>query len=188
MKKGKRKYAKCPSCKANVHKTEMKIAISEMEKVEKLQCNNYKELRIDTYNSFINSNFDWACDICLEDSKAIKANPSLQSYSWNPSYAYYDSCIKCENCNSDFTFSKQEKKYWFESLKFWIDSIPLHCMNCRKELRQLKLENALLSDILKKNKIDIGLEELEKVIEIYTKWEKEERAKYYKSILRKRTT
>ncbi len=188
MKRGKRKYAKCPSCKAEVHKTEMKVAISEMEKTERLQYNHYKDLKIDTYNSFIDSNFDWACDVCLEDAKVIKANPSIQNYSWNPHYAYYDSQLKCKNCNSDFIFGKEEKKYWFESLKFWIDSVPIHCVNCRREIRQLKLENTMLSDILKKEETDISLDELNTVIEIYKNWEKEERVKYYQAILRKRTT
>lgn len=186
MKKGKKKYAKCPSCKAEIHKTAMKVAISEMEKTERLQYNHYKDLKIDIYNSFIDSNFDWACDICLEDAKAIKANPSLQNYSWNPNCAYYDSQLKCRSCNSDFKFGKEEKKYWFEGLKFWIDSVPVHCVNCRREIRQLKLENTMLSDILKKEATDISSNELETVIEIYTKWEKEEQAKYYQAILRKR--
>ena len=44
----------------------------------------------------------------------------------------------------------------------------------------------MLSDILKKEATDISSNELETVIEIYTKWEKEEQAKYYQAILRKR--
>lgn len=177
MKRSKNKYAKCPSCKAEIHKTEIKMAISEMEKTDRLQYNHY--------NNFIDSNFDWACDVCLDNKKAIRANPRLQNYSWNPNYAYYDSQFQCRNCNSDFIFSKEEKKYWFESLKFWIDSIPIHCIDCRKEIRQLKLENKMLSDILEKEETDISSDELNTVIEIYTKWAKKEKVKYYQAILRK---
>lgn len=186
MKISKKKYAKCPSCKAEVDKTEMKTVISEMEKVDKIQYNYYKKLKVDTYYSFVDSNFDWACDICLNDKKAIKANPILQNYAWNPHYAYYDSQCKCKNCNADFIFSKEEKKHWFESLKFWIYSVPIHCINCRMEIRQLKLENKILSTILKKEESNISSEELDKVIKIYSKWKKEKRVKYYQAILRKR--
>lgn len=186
MKRNKKKYPKCPCCNQAKHKTEIKIAISEMEKIDELQYKHHKELKINTYASFIDSDFEWACDECLESKKAIKGNPGLQNYCWNPNYAHYDSQLMCRNCNTEFTFSKEEKKYWLEGLKFWIDSTPVNCVNCRKEIRKLKAENKTLSEILKKEESEISVSELEKVVEIYTKWEKDNRTKYYQSILRKR--
>ena len=186
LKWNKMKYAKCPACKTEKHKTEMKVAISDMEKLEKAEYKNYKKLKINTFDSFIESDFSWACDFCLKSKKAIKANPSLQNYSWNPNYAYYDTEKICRTCNDKFTFSKEEKKYWYEGLKFRLDSEPVNCFNCRKEVRKYKIENNFLSETLKKNEEEISINELEKVIEIYKDWQKEQRAKYYESLLNKR--
>lgn len=164
----------------------MELAISEMEKRDRIEYKNYKELGIDTYNSFVDSNFSWACDSCLQSKKAIKGNPELQNYCWNPNYAYFDSPKICKTCKSEFIFSKEEKKYWYESLKFWIDSEPVNCVNCRREIRQYKLENKILSEILRKKEIEIPTNEVEKVVEIYSKWQMEDKTKYYQSILNKR--
>lgn len=164
----------------------METVISVMKKLDRDQYKHYKELKIDTYSSFIQSNFDWACDDCLNSKKAIQAIPELQNYCWNPHYAYFDSTFICNKCKSEFIFKKEEKKFWYESLKFWIDSTPNNCTSCRKDIRQLKIENKTLSEILRKEESEIEVGELEKVIAIYTKWEKIERAKYYKSILVKR--
>ena len=164
----------------------MKIAISKMEKIDRAAYKNYKELGVDTYSSFIDSDFRWACDLCLQTKKAIEGNPNLQNYCWNPNYAYYDADKNCRTCNSEFVFTKEEKKYWYESLKFWIDSEPVNCVSCRREIRQLKVENKILSGILKKEEKEISTKELEKVVKIYSKWQMEQKAKYYKSIIKKR--
>jgi len=186
-KKQKKKYAKCPCCNKEKHRTEMKMVIAQKEQLDRASYGKYyKELDIDTYGGFIDSNFDWACDACLESKKAVKANPNTQNYCWYPYYAYFDLSINCKTCKSEFVFSKEEKKFWFESLKFWIDSEPVNCVTCRKEIRQLKKENKILSDILSKKEDDISFTELEKVIEIYTIWQKEDRVKYYQSVLKKR--
>jgi len=171
--KKKKEYPICPCCNTARHRTEIKEAITEME-------------RVGGADNFINSQFDWACDLCLNSKKAIKANPSLQNYCWNPHYAYFDSNLICQSCKTPFTFNIKEKQFWFESLKFWIDSSPVNCLDCRKEIRQLKKENKTLSIILSKKEKEISKRELETVIDIYSRWHKEERAKYYKFILTKR--
>ncbi len=181
----KQKYAKCPCCQTERHRTEMKTAIAQMEKLDRAAYKHYKALSIDTYASFIDSDFNWACDVCLNNKKAILAHPSLQQYAWNPNYAYFDTRHTCRTCETVFTFSKEEKKYWFETLKFWTDAEPVNCVNCRKEVRQFKNQNTRLSNILQQKEEDISIEELEEVIEIYTKWEKIKRVKYYQSVLRK---
>lgn len=171
--KRKKAYPKCPSCKIPRHPTEMKEALTENEK-------------IDASSDFMDGSFDWACDLCLSSKKAIKANPGLQNYCWSPHYAYFNSHLICRNCDTPFIFSIKEKQFWFEEIKFWIDSAPVNCLNCRKEIRLLKKENKTLSDILSKKEDAISVDELKKVIQIYAKWQKEERAKYYQSVLKKR--
>lgn len=186
MKKKKRKYAKCPSCETNKHRTEMRTAISEMEEMDRLQYKNYNKLGIDTYEGFIDSDFGWACDACLQSKKAIKGSPTSQNYCWHPNYAHFDSNKICTNCGSNFIFSKEEKKYWYESLKFWIDSEPVNCLKCRREIRHYKSENKILSEILRNEESEISISELEKVVEIYTNWQIEQKVKYYQSVIIKK--
>ncbi len=186
MKKKKKKQAKCPSCNTERHKTEMKEAIFLAENLSRTVYNNYKGLGIDTYQNFIDCDFNWACDHCLQTKKAIAANPVSQNYCWSPNYAYFDSEYKCRTCGNDFIFSKLEKKYWYETLHFWIDSEPVNCVNCRKEVRKYKSESKIISEILRKDESEILIEELEKIIEIYTAWGKEQKAKYYLSLKSKK--
>lgn len=165
----------------------MREAVSKMEKINRIEFKKYyKELNINSYESFIDSNFDWACDACLSSKKAIKANPGSQNSCWEANFAYFDSEFNCNKCGIDFTFGKEEKKYWFESLKFWVGSTPNNCVNCRKEIRLLKNQNKVLSDILRKDEGEMTALELEHVVDIYNEWGKEERAKYYESLLRKK--
>lgn len=187
MKRKNSKYvAKCPSCQTAKHATELKVMMAEMDKIDWSNYSKEVRLAIDNYGFFVNSDFSWACDTCLQSGKAIMGNPASQNYCWSPNYAYYDSNKTCRTCKSKFTFAKEEKKYWYESLKFWIDSEPVNCLNCRKEIRQYKIENKVLSEILRKEEQEISKLELEQVIEIYRSWQKEQKVKYYESILRKR--
>jgi hypothetical protein len=186
MAKEKKKYAICPSCRTEKHRTEMKTSLALLEKMEKTRFKHYKELGLDPYNSFIDSSFEWACDACLGSGKAILANPGLQNYCWDPHIAYFDATHVCRSCGIDFIFSKEEKRLWYEQLKFWIDAAPVNCPACRKELRQLKRENNTLSEILNKEEDDISSDELQSVIGIYKKWGKDNKVKYYESLWNKR--
>ena len=162
------------------------MAISLVEKEDRKQYGDYyKELEINTYKSFLNEDFSWACDQCLRSGKAVTANPSAQFYSWHPHYAYFDTQHICRTSKVKFIFGKEEKRYWFETLKFWTESKPVNSPECRKELRELKAENKLLSDLLRKDEKELSAEELEQIIEIYSKWDKIEKAKYFASVLRK---
>jgi hypothetical protein len=181
-KKQNKKYAKCPCCSTPKYKTEISICLPILEKLYE----NYKELKIDVYEIFIDNNFEWACDNCLKDKKAILANPLSQNSAWYPYLAYFDSKLICRNCNTDFTFFKEEKKRWYETLKFWIDSVPVNCLPCRKQIRSHKIENNTISEILKKSKNEISLDELKTVLDIYRKWDKPAKIKYYERFIQKR--
>ena len=164
----------------------MTICISALEKLERKEYGHYKELSIDTYNSFINSSLEWACDNCLKDKKAILANPGSQNFVWHPNLAFRDKDLVCRKCGTDFKFTKEEKQLWYEKLKFWIDSGPVNCLRCRREIRLFKAENKLLSDILKKDENEITIEELKTVSGIYKKWDKPEKAKFYEAAIRRK--
>ena len=186
MKRQKKKYAKCPSCQSEKYRTEIMICLSMLDKIERKLHKHYKELNIDTYDRFIDCDFEWACDSCLEDKKAILANPELQTYAWNPNLAYHDKNLVCRTCGVNFKFTKEEKEHWYEKLKFWIDAEPVNCLNCRRQIRLLKKENKTLSDILKKEEKEISIGDFRTVSEIYRKWDKIERAKYYENLIRKK--
>jgi len=158
-----------------------------MVALDKASFKHYKELEIDSYDSFIDSDFEWACDECYSTKKAVEANPASQYYRWSPHMSYYDSHMVCSKCDADFVFNKAEKKLWFEKLKFSIHASPDNCTDCRKEMRLLKMENKALSEILKKEESEQSKEELEIVVKIYEKWAKTKRADYFRSKIKKKT-
>lgn len=188
LKRSKTKLAKCPCCLTEKYKTEILTCISIFEKTEKQKYKHYKELKLDqyTYGSFIDSNFEWACDSCLENKKAIIANPELQETPWIPHLVYIDTPLICNKCKLEFLFRKEEKKIWYESYKLSLNAQPNSCLECRRKTQKQKSENKIISEMLKKSEIEIADNELEVVVEIYTSWNKMEKVKYYQSILNKR--
>lgn len=135
---------------------------------------------------------DWACDDCLASKKAILGDPKKQFYQFknpwdsaSPFLAYWDRNYTCQTCRSKFTFSKEEQKHWFESLRFVVFSKPKNCRSCQKEKRANEGLNTRLSNLLKE-----GLpEEKEKLLEvakIYQEMGKEDRFKYYRKLAEKK--
>lgn len=171
------------------HRTEMQTCVSILEKIERQEFKHYKELQLDqyTYGSFIDSNFEWACDSCLEKKKANLAIPGLQETPSTPHLAYFDTQLNCYSCKKEFLFKKEEKKAWYESYKLPSNAQPNNCLDCRRKTQMHNSENKTISEILKKSEIEITENELQEVVGIYTSWDKMEKAKYYQSILNKRS-
>ena len=69
---------------------------------------------------------------------AVRANPEKQNCSICPRYWFVDAVFSCERCGNEFTFTAAEQRLWYEEYRFWVDSIPKHCLECRRELRQAK--------------------------------------------------
>ena len=74
----------------------------------------------------------------LDYSTAVRSNPERQNCSICPRYWYVDAMFACDRCGSEFTFTAAEQRTWYEEYGFWIDSLPRHCLDCRRELRDLK--------------------------------------------------
>ena len=163
----------------------MKTCVSILEKLNREDFKYYKELELDkyTYGSFIDADFEWACDSCLKEMKAILAGPRLQVTPYFPHLAYYDTHINCQECRKDYVFRKQEKKVWYESYKLPTTAQPTTCLECRRKNRQHNSQNKTVSEILRKSDNDITDEELEIVVDIFTSWDKMDKAKYYQSVL-----
>jgi hypothetical protein len=61
-----------------------------------------------------------------------------------PKYFYVDEDRTCIQCGQVFTFHAAEQKYWYETLGFVFDSVPVRCVPCR---RQRRSERALREQI-----------------------------------------
>ena len=49
-----------------------------------------------------------------------------------PKYFYVNETRTCVQCDSRFTFSGAEQKYWYETRKFNFSSVPIRCKTCRR--------------------------------------------------------
>jgi hypothetical protein len=74
----------------------------------------------------------------VDYGSAVRANAARQNCSICPRYWYVDTIFPCDRCASEFTFSAAEQRIWYEEYGFWIDSLPKHCLACRREFRELK--------------------------------------------------
>ncbi|MBC7819129.1 MAG: zinc-ribbon domain containing protein [Planctomycetaceae bacterium] len=74
----------------------------------------------------------------LDYNSAVKADISRQNFSVCPRYWYIDATFRCPRCSSNFCFSAEEQRRWYEELGFYVDSQAKHCDACRRDLRKLK--------------------------------------------------
>jgi len=129
----------------------------------------------------------WACDLCIRDGSAVAAEHKNQYFSTlnYPHLYYYDTQKECLRCSKTFTFSKEEKRHWYEDLKFYIEADAIHCQECRKEMRAEKTLNTELSVLLGLGIENLSEKDLERVIDIYVGWGKHNKVAYYRSVERK---
>ena len=79
----------------------------------------------------------WACNRCIQSGRALRGNPAVQTYCDDePYFAYYDVTLRCHDCGQDFVFAAAEQQFWYEQLKFWVQSRPKQCVVCRRARRQ----------------------------------------------------
>jgi hypothetical protein len=71
----------------------------------------------------------------LDYSTAIRANTAVQDCSVCPRHWYIDARFRCTECEADFLWSAEEQRVWFETYRFWVDSRPRHCRDCRAKRR-----------------------------------------------------
>jgi hypothetical protein len=70
---------------------------------------------------------------------AVHSNPDNQYCSICPRYWYADATFPCDRCGVEFVFSAAEQRVWYEEYGFWVDSLPRHCLACRRDRRTLKV-------------------------------------------------
>lgn len=74
----------------------------------------------------------------LDYTKAVRADIAKQEYGVCPRHWYVDAGFCCMRCGTSFVFSAPEQRFWYEELKFHVDSLPKRCQECRRALRELK--------------------------------------------------
>jgi hypothetical protein len=79
----------------------------------------------------------WACDDCLSSAKAEVANfenAFIIRCGWGLApYFYFDYNITCDTCQKDFTYTKQEQRWAYETLVISAHSVLQQCSECRRK-------------------------------------------------------
>jgi hypothetical protein len=75
----------------------------------------------------------------MDFDSAERADISKQDYSVCPRHWYIDATFPCKTCGTAFVFSAKEQRFWYEELRFYVDSQPRRCPACRKKHRKTKL-------------------------------------------------
>lgn len=79
----------------------------------------------------------WACNDCLGEGRAIRADHQKQKWCDCEAYfAYFDEARTCVDCGTTFVFTKEEQKRWYETLQFWVWSRPIRCKACNAQRKQ----------------------------------------------------
>lgn len=190
MAKSKNRLPKCSVCRKGISRSQMQrtLGLLPFDGVFIAQPGDSIEDRL--YRTLVSNPLGvrWACDACLQSGRALLGHPDRQRYAFNPVdvnapyLAYADRHYNCDRCREDFTFTKEEQQYWYESLGFVVMSYPKQCAPCRKILREGRSLNTELSHLLADGE---PKEEttIRRVIEIYTLMEKPDRVVYFTSLL-----
>ncbi len=84
----------------------------------------------------------WACDTCISSGKAEIADFEhafiLEHSGGNAPYFYFDYDIKCEACQKDFTYTKGQQRWAYETFVISAKSNLQKCPECRLKEHRLK--------------------------------------------------
>jgi hypothetical protein len=78
---------------------------------------------------------------------ALLADPTRQNYTVIPRSCYVDVLRDCRTCRRPFIFFAREQRYWFETLRFYVDADCVHCPDCRRQSRALQRRLRRYSDL-----------------------------------------
>lgn len=182
----------CPCCKKARNKSKIQSIIQlfpfngAFKAVEQSWTDSFLQI-INSYKDF----YQWACDTCIQERKAILGKPAKQNYTFKnpmdtatPFLAYFDKKYSCKKCEDKFVFTKAEQQHWYETLQFIVYAKPIHCPACRKEIRDGKYLNTQLSNLLKNGQPKTAAE-LEQIATIYKEMGEIEKAKKYMTFAKK---
>jgi len=93
-------------------------------------------------------------DTKIIENDIIAGNEAHQNFSVIGIKNHIGVNIKCKNCGIAFPFTAKEQQHWYEKLKFWADSVPIHCKKCRGVVRAIVALNKRFSRVLGLKKFD----------------------------------
>ena len=85
----------------------------------------------------------------LFPESVLVAAPERQNYSVFPRLYYVDVLRECRTCKRPFIFFAKEQRYWFETLKFYVDADCVQCPDCRRESRSVQHRLRRYSDLMR---------------------------------------
>lgn len=183
---GINKQYSCPSCCEFRNQTEIKRSLQLLKDIYRKKMPNLSaELKRDLVQHLGNEEAVWACDYCFGAEKAIEADPSLIYFSGEYPLAHFDEEKDCEACQATFVFSKEEKKHWYEKLGFYFEATRKYCPSCQAKSNKGKTDQKRISTLLK-TPSDLNKNELQEISQIYLRMGKEEKAKKYMTLARKK--
>ncbi|KAB2843147.1 MAG: hypothetical protein F9K47_07635 [Burkholderiales bacterium] len=80
----------------------------------------------------------------------LRANTDKQNFAVFPRQYYVDVLRTCRTCHRPFIFFAREQRYWFETLRFFVDADCVLCPVCRRDSRTVQRRLRRYSDLLPK--------------------------------------
>jgi len=93
-------------------------------------------------------------DTKIIENDIIAGNEAHQNFSVIGIKNHIGVIINCKKCGIAFPFTAKEQQHWYEKLKFWADSVPIHCKKCRGIVRGIVALNKRFSRVLGLKKFD----------------------------------
>lgn len=94
---------------------------------------------------------------------ALPADTSKQNYAVFPRAYYVDVARTCRSCTRRFIFFAREQRYWFETLRFFVDADCVLCPECRRTAHALKRRLRRYADL--RAKASLTDEELYRLVD-----------------------
>lgn len=81
---------------------------------------------------------------------ALIAETTKQNFAVYPRKYYVDVLRSCRTCHRPFIFFAREQRYWYETLRFFVDADCVRCPDCRRDSRAVHRRLRRYSDLFAK--------------------------------------
>ena len=102
--------------------------------------------------------------VSMDHADVIPGNAAAQHYTVQPIEHHIGVSLRCRRCVRIFAFPASEQQHWYETLGFWVDSVPVECRACRTATRAVKGLNARLSEVLARSPKQLA--EFDEIVDI----------------------
>jgi hypothetical protein len=133
--------ATCPCCKRPCNVIKGAPLLEQEDELRKQNADPWHRPEGWSIEAAQAGRLQWACNRCLKGGQAVRGNPEKQTFcDYEPYLAYFDVELRCKDCEQQFLFSAREQQFWYEQVKFWVQSRPKQCVPCRRARRQRAAE------------------------------------------------